>query len=135
MRKQEILILLVIGILISSIGCSKRITPEGFKAPSTIPGNVTILLPVDIRDQHYGETIDNSEWKSSKTVISIVRDTSKLLKFWEEDMPLFIQSRLIKQFNSSRLFSSAQLPLLKEENYVLKTEVLAYCSQKKGLFF
>lgn len=100
-------------------------TPTGYEAKESCPYAVVVSTPIDQRPQHYGEYVAGTKWKGCST------DTSP---FWNNG-PEIIRQRMIKELETSNLFSNVSLVSTNPQDVIMKTEIHAFCSQVRGFFY
>ena len=83
-----------------------------------------IELPVDSREDHYGEPVAASRWKACRTDA-----------FWGEAAPQIIRDELLHEIGRSGLFSQVVTQAPQSGHLTLHTNIRAFCSQAVGFFF
>jgi hypothetical protein len=98
-------------------------TPTGYTAKASYPYGVVVSTPLDLRPKHYGEPVAGTKWKGCSTD-----------PFWSTDAPEIVQQRLVKELQTSSLFSKVSTAPTNPQDVMMKTEIHAFCSQTRGFF-
>lgn len=124
---------LTICLLVSVGGCNRaavRIpgaslsfpaTTTHYVAQKTYPYNAVVLLPIDLRREHYDEHVAGSRWTGCRTD-----------PFWENEAPAIIRDRIATELIDSKLFARVLQADAAPGDIVIRTEMHAFCSQAFG---
>ena len=99
-------------------------TATHYVAKKKLPYRLVIELPSDSRAQHYGEKVAGTRWKACSTDA-----------LWARNAPQMIQDRLVQEFSSSELFAEVTTNQARPGDFVLKTDIQAFCSQAVGFLY
>ena len=97
---------------------------SGFIASTTTPLSLSVAMPVDARDRHYGERIANTQWEACYTD-----------GLWISSTPSVVRDRVQADLAASGLFASVSSEPAAPGDLTLSTEVDAFCSQVVGFLF
>jgi hypothetical protein len=133
MKRPYIVIVGLTLLLLSAGGCNRaalRIpgasapfpeTATLYHATTKLPYRLVIELPSDDRAQYYGQPVAGTKWKGCSTDGLLGKNAS-----------LLIQKRLVEEFASSGLFEEVATNQAEPGDFVLKTDIHAFCSQVTG---
>jgi len=96
-------------------------TPTGYATKRVRSAELSVLLPTDLRKEHYGEKVAGTKWKACRT--DGLRGDAALK---------IIQDRLALELNRSGLYKNVRTGGDASAPLVLKTEIDAFCSQARG---
>lgn len=96
-------------------------TPSGYTAKSPRTAKIAVLIPMDLRKEHYGEKVAGTKWKACKT--DALRGDAALG---------IIQDRVALEMHRSGLYRNVQTVGETTPPLILKTEIDAFCSQARG---
>jgi hypothetical protein len=128
--------LLAVGVCLIVAACNRaalRIPDASFDFPEThtgyvakqaIPARIEILPPVDMRAAHYSDKVAGTRWQGCPTDALGSRTASQ-----------FLQARIESEIAASKLFLPAQGDAQPKAQYVLNSEIDAFCSQVVGVIF
>jgi hypothetical protein len=96
-------------------------TPTSYTAKRPRTAKIAVLIPTDLRKEHYGEKVAGTKWKACKT------------DALQGDAALgIIQDRVALEMHRSGLYRNVQTVGETTPSLVLKTEIDAFCSQAWG---
>jgi hypothetical protein len=124
---------LAVCLLVAVAGCNRaavRIpgaslsfpeTPTRYVAQKTRPYNAVVLLPIDLRQEHYEEHVAGSRWTGCRTD-----------PFWTTEAPVIIRDRIVTELTASKLFTRVSQAPSEPSDIVIRSEIHAFCSQAVG---
>jgi len=96
-------------------------TPTRYVAQKTFPYNAAVLLPIDLRQEHYEEHVAGSRWTGCRTD-----------PFWTTEAPVIIRDRIVTELTTSKLFTRVSQAPSEPSDIVIRSEIHAFCSQAVG---
>ena len=94
-----------------------------FVAKNRVQSRVVVLTPIDVRSQHYGESVAGTDWKACKTD-SLTTEQAKGA----------VQRQLIAAIAESRMFLAVSADAPANGDLVVQPEIHALCSSVYGVF-
>jgi hypothetical protein len=83
-----------------------------------------VLLPIDLRQEHYDEHVAGSRWTGCRTD-----------PFWATEAPVIIRDRIVTELSESKLFVNVSQVSSDPSDIVIRSEIHAFCSQVVGFLF
>ncbi len=99
-------------------------TPTHYLAQKTYPYNAAVLLPIDLRREHYEEHVAGTRWTGCRTD-----------PFWTTEAPVIIRDRIVTELTASKLFARVSQVTSEPSDIVIRSEIHAFCSQAVGFIF
>lgn len=99
-------------------------TPTRYTAQKSYPLTLVVLLPVDLRSDHYGERVAGTRWTACTTDASLGTDV----------VPV-VRDRVVKEIAASKLFAAVSQEGPGDADLTLRTEIHAFCSQVVGFIY
>ena len=127
---------ILLCVLLPVIGCNRaavRIpgaslsfpeTQTNYIAGKTYPNRVVVLLPVDLRQEHYGEKVAGTNWAACRTN-----------PLSSEESIVIVRDRLATAISDSKIFSDVSKETPGSNDLIVHTEIQAFCSQVVGFIY
>ena len=137
MNQKKLALIGTILLVLATTGCNRATlrvpgasgefpqTVSGYIAKARYPARLVVELPHDDRAQHYGEKVGGTKWKGCSTDALWGKDAAAQL----------IQQRLVQEFSASGLFPEVTTNEARAGDFVLKTDIHAFCSQAVGFIY
>ena len=135
-RHRHLCSALAISLLVALGGCNRAAvrvpgaslsfpeTPTRYVSKKTYPSNAAVLLPIDVRPEHYEEKVAGTRWTGCRTD-----------PFWTTDASKIIWERMGSELTGSKLFARVSRRATGPEDIVIRSEIHAFCSQAVGFLY